>query len=1309
MANINEEARIPVYINDEQAKSALKNLQNEADKWRKKMFEAMEGGDLKGMKDAEREMKKAQRAMGDIKREAFDVNKVLQNISNASLKDLKAALRAVDREMEGLNRSSKQYQALMGKKTDIRTELSKINGVIREQPGFFSRAADSANKYFGIIAAAGAAFTGVVLGLKQVVQASNDYEERVDNLSALTGLAGDNLEWLSQKAKDLSTSTLEGGIRVKQGAQEIVDAFTKVGSARPELLKDKEALEKVTEEAIILSNAAKTDLQPAVEGLTMMLNQFNGPATDARRIINAMAAGSKEGAGEIPYLTAAVEKSGTVAADAGLSYETLIATIETLAPKITQPEIAGRSLKGVLLDLQNGADDTNPAIVGMATALENLGKKNLSITELTKRFGVENITTAKILIDNVGELKRYEAAVTDTNVAIEQASINTDNNNAKLAQARNRINVVSIELGEKLSPAMTVATGWFGKSLVVLSYLVDVITKFSGVIISTTSAIVGYTVATKLATVWETRNNEAKGLGLVLTKLKVFWHGAERGALLLSAAAQALLTGNITRATAAMRVFNATTKMNPIGLLVGILAAGVVALAMYSRGLTAAQQAQKAVNEVNIEAQKAMVEEKLKIEQLLKIAKNEKLSKDTRLKAIKDLNAISPEYLGNLTLEKINTDEAKKSTDLYIESIKKKAKAAAGFQKLVDIEKELIDLQNGEGADSSFWQDAWNLTTSFGNAAVYAGKTTVTALANIDEKTKALLETKKKLSEQMDKDNTAGSAPGGKPKDEKQAQDLIKLKEEELKNINEEIAATPALVKSRNERAEAKQKEIDALKELGTKKEGKSGEKASDEAIKKSIEDAEADYAKKLALLKKNHLESKGSEDQYNADLLQAEFNFLQKKLTIYKVGSKEYEETQAQILEKQVAAEQTVKDLLLKAQNELDSAKIENLQDGIEKEKATEKQRWTEEKTALKKQLIEHENLSNDEIALNDAIHKIIEEKEAAHQEKMRLLNSAGDIKETQKKSDKLGEINSFADQYAESTPFLSLELLASYFDERRSLITEQYQLEKKLAGKNKDQLEAVEKKYILDMNNLKRQEVDVAYDVSLRKIGIAQQYLQALSGIVDQQSDLGKALFLFEQGLAIASIWISTAKANAKAVAELVLPPLWGPVVAANTVYAGVETGLVLAQTVANFVKGKAEGGYTAPGSKYTPAGIVHAGEYVIPQEGVYNAQLRPVIDLIEIARRNGSLARLDLRPVVASIGTGMKGYSGGGPAGASSGSRSASPTIIPSPGLSDAVALKLIKGIDQLVKLKLEVDVRTFKRGFDLLEKYEDGGLK
>ena len=266
---------------------------------------------------------------------------------------------------------------------------------------------------------------------------------------------------------------LEGGVVVTQSAQEIVDAFTKVGSARPELLQDKEALSQVAQEAIILSNASKTKLQPAIEALTMVMNQYNVPATEARRIINVLGAASKAGAGEIPYLTAAFEKAGTVSADAGLSIETLAAVIETLAPRISQPEIAGRSFKAVLLRLQQGADDTNPAIVGLTTAFENLGKKNLSVTKLTKLFGVENITVGKILIDNVGELKNYEKAVTGGNVAVEQAIINTGNNNAKLAQAQNRIALVSIELGEKLSPAMTLVTGYFGKTLRVLSALID--------------------------------------------------------------------------------------------------------------------------------------------------------------------------------------------------------------------------------------------------------------------------------------------------------------------------------------------------------------------------------------------------------------------------------------------------------------------------------------------------------------------------------------------------------------------------------------------------------------------------------------------------------------------------------------------------------------------------------------------------------------------------------------------------------------------------------------------------------------------
>jgi len=453
--------------------------------------------------------------------------------------------------------------------------------------------ADGINRYFGMITMGIASVTGVVLGFKNLVKTFNDFEERVGNLSALTGLAGASLDWLTQKAKDMSTATLEGGIRVTQSAQEIIDAFTKTGSARPELLKNKEALVDVTQNAIILANAAKTELQPAIEALTMVMNQYNVPASEARRIINALGAGSKEGAGEIPYLTQAIEKSGTVAKQAGIPLETLIATIETLAPRISAPEIAGRTLKGVLLDLQKGADDTNPAIVGMSAAFENLAKKNLSVTELLKLFGTENITTAQILMTNIGELKNYEKAVTGTNVAMEQAAINTANNNARLAQAKNRINIISIELGQKLTPALTLATGWFGKMLSITLVMVNFFQKYGSTIVVATSAIIGYTVAVKLSAMWTERHNAGSVISLALQKVRVIWHNTERAAMLLMAAAQALLTGNVTRAAQAWRLFNSIVKVSPIGLLVGAIMAIGTALYFYSQKLSEAQIAQK--------------------------------------------------------------------------------------------------------------------------------------------------------------------------------------------------------------------------------------------------------------------------------------------------------------------------------------------------------------------------------------------------------------------------------------------------------------------------------------------------------------------------------------------------------------------------------------------------------------------------------------------------------------------------------------------------------------------------------------------
>jgi len=90
----------------------------------------------------------------------------------------------------------------------------------------------------GGIGAAVIALTGVMkLGTDQALK----YEKALDDLSALTGLQGAALDNLDRLARQLQTIDLNGVEIVKTGP-EILDALKLVGGARPELLKDADAL-----------------------------------------------------------------------------------------------------------------------------------------------------------------------------------------------------------------------------------------------------------------------------------------------------------------------------------------------------------------------------------------------------------------------------------------------------------------------------------------------------------------------------------------------------------------------------------------------------------------------------------------------------------------------------------------------------------------------------------------------------------------------------------------------------------------------------------------------------------------------------------------------------------------------------------------------------------------------------------------------------------------------------------------------------------------------------------------------------------
>ncbi len=102
---------------------------------------------------------------------------------------------------------------------------------------------------------------------------------------------------------------------------------------------------------------------------------------------------------------------------------------------------------------------------------------------------------------------------------------------------------------------------------------------------------------------------------------------------------------------------------------------------------------QTVLQQVNEKASSSIVKQKAKLQELLFVARNENVIKSARIKAIQELNKISPKYLGNLTLETINTDAAANAVKLYNEELLKTARIKAAQEKLQDIQSKLIEIQ----------------------------------------------------------------------------------------------------------------------------------------------------------------------------------------------------------------------------------------------------------------------------------------------------------------------------------------------------------------------------------------------------------------------------------------------------------------------------------------------------------------------------------------------------------------------------------------------------------------------------------------
>lgn len=616
------------------------------------------------------------------------------NSIDLEMKRLQRDIKEMTRGSEEYNRTMAKIQHLQGILKQHRQEIKGITTETKKATVSIGSMVDWFNRFGGVILSVIGFLTGFTIALRAIRDERNKLEESQAGLKALTGLDDDSIAWLTGQAKTLSTTMTKEGLRVRQSAAEILDAFMLVGSAKPELLGDKEALKAVTEEAMRLQAAAKDiTLNEAVDSLTLSLNQYGAAADQAGRFTNVLAAGSQAGSANIASQAKAIRNAGTAAASANVPIEQTVALIETLAYRGIKDEVAGTGLKKFFLVLQTGADETNPKIVGLDKALENLKNKNMDAGAIKKMFGEEGYNTASVILQNTEMVKDFTAAVTDTNVAYEQAAINSDTAQAKLEQARNKMKLAAIDLGEKLNPALTVSTNMLTNVLKYLPGLIDWCKKWGGTVLWLSTILLVYATRLKIITAWYSIWNSLTKVATVLNlayaasmntlsgytvtsfgnlrKLSMLMQGHSvllkslRTATYLYAAAVQVLHGRVDLAAKSLKAAWTIMSSNPIGLLVTL----VLAAATASYKLTQRTKAYYDLNKVNEKITEKSNDEYARqsslIEQLTTKIHNNNLSNFERKKAIVQLQAIIPDYNAEIDKEGKIINENTEALDRY--------------------------------------------------------------------------------------------------------------------------------------------------------------------------------------------------------------------------------------------------------------------------------------------------------------------------------------------------------------------------------------------------------------------------------------------------------------------------------------------------------------------------------------------------------------------------------------------------------------------------------------------------------------------
>lgn len=673
----------------------------------------------------------------ETKRQMQLVNNTMANLKTSSIRDLEYSIKALNQQMQGMQRGTEQFKQMELKAKQLKAELQAVRAEGVAQESWIKRSADWFNRMQGIALGAVAAISGITFTVKKCVEEYAKMDDEMTNVRKYTGQAAEEVERMNEDFKKMDTRT------PRQKLNQLAEDAGRLG------ITSTAAVEEFVDGADKINVALGDDLgDKAVSQIGKLAQMFGEDKTKGLRgamlatgsAVNELAQNSSASAGYLVDFTARVAGVGkqagfTQAQIMGLASvldqnmqqdETAATAVQNLLAKMFQDsakfaKIAGLNVKDFANTLK---EDANGALLQFLAAMRAKGgfADLAPMFEEMKMDGSRATGVLTVLADKLDDIKTAQnlanEAYSEGTSVLNEFETQNESVQAQLDKASKKFLDLSIELGQKLYPAARYCISAASLGVRALSTLVDFVKDYWRILIVLTAAIVTYTAVSKAKLIADKAQMAWLNIMILREKAHLVLVGLKTSALKTMAIVQMALTREIKLTTAAQMLWNKVLLANPITAVIAVVVGLTAAIVTLSKETSTAEQAQRDYNDAVTDANKQAAEEEASIMRLVSAIQSNTSAESDRKAALEELNGkLMSQHLGNITEEAVRTGQATRQIQSYIDMMKKKIVIDGLQKKLAESiakQAEAEDLLGeGDNDNRGYWKRFWDRLNPF--------------------------------------------------------------------------------------------------------------------------------------------------------------------------------------------------------------------------------------------------------------------------------------------------------------------------------------------------------------------------------------------------------------------------------------------------------------------------------------------------------------------------------------------------------------------------------------------------------------------